>query len=169
MFYRYLSFIWSQTDRNLGIYIRIYHVLFQYSFLDAFQIVISFFKKKPSFLSLDNTVNAYHCCFFYSLVFWGHFLLYRYRISLFSRWKQRGMYAMCMWVVQLLLVLSNMDSVFIYIPEYYLEALVNKHFSLLDLTAVLIHSVAECKTSSLVIYFNTYGFGFSCFLRVKHN
>ncbi|KAI4345187.1 hypothetical protein L6164_012334 [Bauhinia variegata] len=48
-----------------------------------------------------------------------------YRISLFSRWKQRGMYAMCMWVVQLLLVLSKMDSVFIYIPEYYLEALVD--------------------------------------------
>ncbi|KAF7840013.1 E3 ubiquitin-protein ligase RKP [Senna tora] len=48
-----------------------------------------------------------------------------YRIALFSRWKQRGMYAMCMWVVQLLLVLSKMDSVFIYIPEYYLEALVD--------------------------------------------
>ncbi|XP_014489986.1 E3 ubiquitin-protein ligase RKP [Vigna radiata var. radiata] len=48
-----------------------------------------------------------------------------YRISLFSRWKQRGMYAMCMWVVQLLLVLSNMDSVFVYIPEYYLGALVD--------------------------------------------
>ncbi|XP_050876787.1 E3 ubiquitin-protein ligase RKP isoform X2 [Lathyrus oleraceus] len=48
-----------------------------------------------------------------------------YRISLLSRWKQRGMYAMCMWVVQLLLVLSNMDSVFIYTPEYYLEALVD--------------------------------------------
>ncbi|XP_054804906.1 E3 ubiquitin-protein ligase RKP [Prosopis cineraria] len=48
-----------------------------------------------------------------------------YRISLFSRWKQRGMYAMCMWVVQLLLVLSKMDSVFVYVPEYYLEALVD--------------------------------------------
>jgi hypothetical protein len=61
---------------------------------------------------------------------WDQFLLYRYRISLLARWKQRGMYAMCMWVVQLLLVLSNMDSVFIYTPEYYLEALVNKHFPL---------------------------------------
>lgn len=52
-------------------------------------------------------------------------LLYRFRISLFSRWKQRGMYALCMWVVQLLLVLSKMDSVFVYIPEFYLESLVN--------------------------------------------
>ncbi|XP_024023617.1 E3 ubiquitin-protein ligase RKP isoform X2 [Morus notabilis] len=48
-----------------------------------------------------------------------------YRISLFSRWKQRGMYATCMWTVQLLLVLSKVDSVFLYIPEYYLEALVD--------------------------------------------
>lgn len=48
-----------------------------------------------------------------------------YRISLFSRWKQRGMYAACMWIVQLLLVLSKVDSVFVYIPEYYLEALVD--------------------------------------------
>lgn len=61
---------------------------------------------------------------------------------------------MCMWVAQLLLVLSNMDSVFIYIPEYYLEALVNKHFPLgLDLTAVLTHSPAELKVSSLLICF----------------
>ncbi|XP_059431875.1 E3 ubiquitin-protein ligase RKP isoform X2 [Corylus avellana] len=48
-----------------------------------------------------------------------------YRISLFSQWKQRGMYAMCMWIVQLLLVLSKLDSVFVYIPEFYLEALVD--------------------------------------------
>lgn len=48
-----------------------------------------------------------------------------YRISLFSQWKQRGMYAMCMWIVQLLLVLSKVDSVFVYIPEFYLEALVD--------------------------------------------
>ncbi|XP_021274649.1 E3 ubiquitin-protein ligase RKP [Herrania umbratica] len=48
-----------------------------------------------------------------------------YRVSLFSRWKQRGMYATCMWIVQLLLVLSKLDSVFIYIPEFYLEALVD--------------------------------------------
>ncbi|XP_021631707.1 E3 ubiquitin-protein ligase RKP-like isoform X11 [Manihot esculenta] len=51
-----------------------------------------------------------------------------YRISLFSRWKQRGMYATCMWIVQLLLVLSKVDSLFIYIPEFYLETLVNKFF-----------------------------------------
>ncbi|XVF17147.1 hypothetical protein REPUB_Repub10bG0094400 [Reevesia pubescens] len=48
-----------------------------------------------------------------------------YRVSLFSRWKQRGMYATCMWIVQLLLVLSKLGSVFIYIPEFYLEALVD--------------------------------------------
>lgn len=48
-----------------------------------------------------------------------------YRISLFSQWKQRGMYAMCMWIVQLLLVLSKVDSVFVYIPEFYLETLVD--------------------------------------------
>ncbi|KAF5749930.1 E3 ubiquitin-protein ligase RKP [Tripterygium wilfordii] len=47
------------------------------------------------------------------------------RISLFSRWKQRGMYAVCMWIVQLLLVLSKVDSLFIYVPEYYIEALVD--------------------------------------------
>ncbi|KAM3016151.1 hypothetical protein FF2_000205 [Malus domestica] len=48
-----------------------------------------------------------------------------YRISLFSRWKQRGMYATCMWTVQLLLVLTKVDLLFLYIPEYYLEALVD--------------------------------------------
>ncbi|KAM3359728.1 E3 ubiquitin-protein ligase RKP isoform X1 [Capsicum galapagoense] len=48
-----------------------------------------------------------------------------YRASLFSRWKLRGMYAACMWIVQLLLILSREDSVFIYIPEYYLETLVD--------------------------------------------
>lgn len=48
-----------------------------------------------------------------------------YRISLFARWKQRGMYAACIWIVQLLLVLSKMDLVFCYIPEFYLETLVD--------------------------------------------
>ncbi|XP_015890975.3 E3 ubiquitin-protein ligase RKP isoform X1 [Ziziphus jujuba] len=48
-----------------------------------------------------------------------------YRISLSSRWKQRGMYATCMWTVQLLLVLSKLESVFVYVPEFYLEALVD--------------------------------------------
>ncbi|KAI3842213.1 hypothetical protein MKW98_026003 [Papaver atlanticum] len=48
-----------------------------------------------------------------------------YRISLFSNWKQRGMYAVCMWIAQFLLVVSKMDSVFTYIPEYYLETLVD--------------------------------------------
>ncbi|KAB5548088.1 hypothetical protein DKX38_011494 [Salix brachista] len=45
----------------------------------------------------------------------------RYRISLFSWWKQRGMYATCMLTVQLLLVLSRVDSLFIYIHEFILK------------------------------------------------
>ncbi|KAG9151750.1 hypothetical protein Leryth_002032 [Lithospermum erythrorhizon] len=48
-----------------------------------------------------------------------------YRVSLFSRWKQRGMYATCMYVAQLLLILSKEDAMFAYVPEYYLETLVN--------------------------------------------
>ncbi|KAB5556567.1 hypothetical protein DKX38_007476 [Salix brachista] len=48
-----------------------------------------------------------------------------YRLSLFSRWKQRAMYATCIWIVHLLLVLSRVDSLFIYIPEFYLETLVD--------------------------------------------
>ncbi|PWA96579.1 B30.2/SPRY domain-containing protein [Artemisia annua] len=48
-----------------------------------------------------------------------------YRISLFARWKQRGMYAACIWTVQLLLVLSKMDLVFSYVPEFYVETLVD--------------------------------------------
>ena len=64
----------------------------------------------------------------YMLIVGSFVLLYRYRVSLFSRWKQRGMYAACMWIVQLLLVLSKLDSVFIYIPEFYVEALVKQVF-----------------------------------------
>ncbi|XP_031385849.1 E3 ubiquitin-protein ligase RKP isoform X2 [Punica granatum] len=48
-----------------------------------------------------------------------------YRVLLFSRWKQRGMYAMCMWTVQLLLAVSKVDSLFLYVPEFYIEALVD--------------------------------------------
>lgn len=48
-----------------------------------------------------------------------------YRISQLSRWKQRGMYATCMWIVQFLLAVSKIDSIFIYIPEFYLETLVD--------------------------------------------
>ncbi|KNA19170.1 hypothetical protein SOVF_064060 [Spinacia oleracea] len=48
-----------------------------------------------------------------------------YRISLLSRWKQRGMYASCMWIVQLLLVISKDNTLFSFVPEYYLEALVD--------------------------------------------
>ncbi|CAM6100145.1 unnamed protein product [Calypogeia fissa] len=53
-----------------------------------------------------------------------------YRVSLFSRWKQRGMYATCMWVVQLLLVLSKKDQIFGYIPEFYMETLVDSFHAL---------------------------------------
>ncbi|EPS70371.1 hypothetical protein M569_04386, partial [Genlisea aurea] len=49
----------------------------------------------------------------------------RFRVSLLSRWKQRGMYATCIWIVQLLLVVSKRDSMFVYVPEYYLETLVD--------------------------------------------
>lgn len=52
-------------------------------------------------------------------------LLFRYRVSLFSKWKQRGMYATCMWIVQLLLQLSKKDRIFRYIPEFYVETLVS--------------------------------------------
>ncbi|XP_057860928.2 E3 ubiquitin-protein ligase RKP isoform X2 [Cryptomeria japonica] len=48
-----------------------------------------------------------------------------YKVSLSARWKQRGMYATCMWVVQLLLILSKTDQIFLYVPEFYLEALVD--------------------------------------------
>ncbi|XP_076891434.1 E3 ubiquitin-protein ligase RKP-like [Bidens hawaiensis] len=48
-----------------------------------------------------------------------------YRLSLFARWKQRGIYALCIWIVELLLVLSKMDLIFSYVPEFYLETLVD--------------------------------------------
>ncbi|KAL6657002.1 hypothetical protein ACP70R_004782 [Stipagrostis hirtigluma subsp. patula] len=48
-----------------------------------------------------------------------------YRATLFSPWKQRGMYATCMWVVELLLVLSESKIIFPYVPEFYVESLVD--------------------------------------------
>ncbi|KAK4765336.1 hypothetical protein SAY86_026426 [Trapa natans] len=48
-----------------------------------------------------------------------------YRVLMFSRWKQRGMYATCMWTVQLLLAFSRVDTLFLYVPEYYIESLVD--------------------------------------------
>lgn len=48
-----------------------------------------------------------------------------YRVSLFSKWKQRGMFATCMWIVQLLLMLSNRDALFSFVPEYYVETLLD--------------------------------------------
>uniref|UniRef100_A0A251TCA2 Uncharacterized protein n=1 Tax=Helianthus annuus TaxID=4232 RepID=A0A251TCA2_HELAN len=47
-----------------------------------------------------------------------------YHVSLFASWKQRGMYAACICISQLLLVLSKMDLVFSYVTEFYLETLV---------------------------------------------
>ncbi|KAJ0721035.1 putative nascent polypeptide-associated complex NAC domain, NAC A/B domain superfamily [Helianthus annuus] len=46
-----------------------------------------------------------------------------YHVSLFASWKQRGMYEACICISQLLLVLSKMDLVFSYVPEFYLETL----------------------------------------------
>jgi hypothetical protein len=48
----------------------------------------------------------------------------RYRVTMFARWKLRGMYATCMWLVQLLLMLSKQDPLFSYVPEFYVETLV---------------------------------------------
>lgn len=46
---------------------------------------------------------------------------------MFARWKLRGMYATCMWLVQLLLVLSKKDPLFSFVPEFYVETLVRGH------------------------------------------
>ncbi|XP_078432636.1 E3 ubiquitin-protein ligase RKP isoform X2 [Wolffia australiana] len=53
-----------------------------------------------------------------------------YRASLYSWWKQRGTYALCVWVAELLAVLSHDDLHFAYIPEFYLETLVDCVLSL---------------------------------------
>ncbi|XP_042506363.1 E3 ubiquitin-protein ligase RKP-like isoform X1 [Macadamia integrifolia] len=83
-----------------------------------------------------------------------------YRISLSSQWKQRGMYATCRWIVELLLVLSKMDSLFIYIPEFYLEALVDCFHALrrsdppfVPSTVFLKHGLASFVTF-IVTHFN---------------
>ncbi|CAA6659544.1 unnamed protein product [Spirodela intermedia] len=52
------------------------------------------------------------------------------RASLSSPWKQRGTYALCVWVVELLVVLSRDDSHFAYVPEFYLETVVDCVLSL---------------------------------------
>ncbi|KAL8134059.1 hypothetical protein AgCh_009217 [Apium graveolens] len=83
-----------------------------------------------------------------------------YRISLCARWKQRGMYATCMWIVQLLLVLSKMDPVFIYVPEYYLETLVDCFHVLRKSdppfvpTAIFINQGLASFVSFIVTHFN---------------
>lgn len=49
---------------------------------------------------------------------------------MFARWKLRGMYATCMWLVQLLLVLSKRDPLFSFVPEFYVETLVDSFHAL---------------------------------------
>ena len=64
---------------------------------------------------------------------------FRYKVSLFSKWKQRGMFATCMWIVQLLLVLSAKDTIFAFVPEYYIDTLVSKssfHASFMKLVSI---------------------------------
>lgn len=53
-----------------------------------------------------------------------------YRVTMFARWKLRGMYATCMWLVQLLLVLSKRDPLFSFVPEFYVETLVDSFHAL---------------------------------------
>ncbi|KAG0626698.1 hypothetical protein M758_2G144800 [Ceratodon purpureus] len=53
-----------------------------------------------------------------------------YRVTMFARWKLRGMYATCMWLVQLLLVLSKKDPLFSFVPEFYVETLVDSFHAL---------------------------------------
>eukprot|EP00252_Welwitschia_mirabilis_P001548 TRINITY_DN11422_c0_g1_i1.p1 TRINITY_DN11422_c0_g1~~TRINITY_DN11422_c0_g1_i1.p1 ORF type:complete len:749 (-),score=140.82 TRINITY_DN11422_c0_g1_i1:63-2258(-) len=48
-----------------------------------------------------------------------------YKIALLARWKQRGMYAVCMLLSQLLLILSSKGTVFLCVPEFYVETLVD--------------------------------------------
>ncbi|KAF6149306.1 hypothetical protein GIB67_026162 [Kingdonia uniflora] len=81
-----------------------------------------------------------------------------YRISLFSCWKQRGMYATCMWLVQMLLVLSRVDSVFVYIPEFYLETLVDCFHALRKSDPPFVPSAAFIKQglSSFVTFIVTH-------------
>jgi hypothetical protein len=54
----------------------------------------------------------------------------RHRVTMFARWKLRGMYATCMWLVQLLLMLSKQDPLFSYVPEFYVETLVDSFHAL---------------------------------------
>ncbi|KAJ7543067.1 hypothetical protein O6H91_09G024000 [Diphasiastrum complanatum] len=83
-----------------------------------------------------------------------------YRVCLLSRWKQRGMYATCMWVVQLLLELSKSDRVFSYVPEFYIETLVDCFHALrrsdppyVSSSVVLQHGLSSFVTF-LVLHFN---------------
>lgn len=99
--------------------------------------VFMFYNKSQDYLQMGSCgsgiymLTIFYCLFFLYLfqfvlsILALPFKYCRYRISLFSRWKQRGMYATCMWVVELLLVLSNTDSIFCFVPEFYLESLVN--------------------------------------------
>lgn len=53
-----------------------------------------------------------------------------YRVALFSKWKQEGIYASCVWIVQLLLATSRRGVLFSYVPEFYVETLVDSFHAL---------------------------------------
>eukprot|EP00898_Chlorokybus_atmophyticus_P004629 jgi/Chlat1/5167/Chrsp33S05151 len=53
-----------------------------------------------------------------------------YRVTLFGRWKQQGMYACCGFIVQLLLAASKRNRLFSYVPEFYVETLVESFHAL---------------------------------------
>eukprot|EP00245_Coleochaete_scutata_P018512 TRINITY_DN967_c1_g2_i1.p1 TRINITY_DN967_c1_g2~~TRINITY_DN967_c1_g2_i1.p1 ORF type:complete len:984 (+),score=172.68 TRINITY_DN967_c1_g2_i1:39-2954(+) len=53
-----------------------------------------------------------------------------YRVSLFGRWKQEGMYYACVWIVQLLLATSAAGNIFSYVPECYVETLIDSFHAL---------------------------------------
>eukprot|EP00850_Spirogloea_muscicola_P003185 SM000012S25447 [mRNA] locus=s12:1115664:1123627:- [translate_table: standard] len=53
-----------------------------------------------------------------------------YRVTCFATWKQEAMYATCIWIVKLLMALSKSGDVFAYVPEYYLETMVDSFHAL---------------------------------------
>lgn len=53
-----------------------------------------------------------------------------YKMVLFSRWKQEHIFKTCLYCVRLLLVAGEHDKVFAYVPEFYLDALVDSFHAL---------------------------------------
>ncbi|GBG60376.1 hypothetical protein CBR_g4334 [Chara braunii] len=53
-----------------------------------------------------------------------------YRVLFFSPSKQHGMYATCIYIVQLLLAASKRERIFSYVPEFYVEALMDSFHAL---------------------------------------